>query len=209
MTIRASLCITGDAVFRERIEPKRHQQQTRAEEWFDSVNDECECPGEQCGTKFMNVLSNIRATPSVHFKDKDIRRKLERQLRKVRRTWSDDSAHWHQNSPTCDVVNMPRELLPLLGRNSNSSPNKWPYCSQSTIDDVKAMKYMRSSHSRPSCSKMSLTLQSRLQQYADSGQGSIAEAIVYNAYYWTGQLAHEPPSGPKSDAAKRRHSNIK
>eukprot|EP00953_Heterococcus_sp_UTEX-ZZ885_P005859 3626-Heterococcus_DN1.PRE.2 len=65
------------------------------------------------------------------------------------------------------------------------------------------MKHVRANANANGGAEMWQTLQSRLQQYADSGQGSIAEAIVYNAYYWTGQLAHEPPSGPKSEAAKR------
>jgi hypothetical protein len=33
------------------------------------------------------------------------------------------------------------------------------------------------------------------QHYASTGKGSIAEAIVVNAYWWTGQIAYEAPSG--------------
>eukprot|EP00953_Heterococcus_sp_UTEX-ZZ885_P005858 3626-Heterococcus_DN1.PRE.1 len=103
----------GDALLRERSEPKQHQLQTHAEEWCDSVNEECECGGEQCGSKFMHVLSNIRATPSDDLKSRVLAQKLDRHLRNIRRSWPDDSAHWHQDSPTCDLANMPKELLPL------------------------------------------------------------------------------------------------
>jgi hypothetical protein len=101
---------------------------------------------------------------------------------------------------------VPRELLPLLGANSKSSPNKWPYCSQSTTDDVKAMRFIRSKHSTASYTDMWRTLQSRLHTYATTGKGSIAEAIVHNDCYWKGELAYEVPSGKKSQALKRRYA---
>eukprot|EP00953_Heterococcus_sp_UTEX-ZZ885_P025259 13734-Heterococcus_DN1.PRE.1 len=51
------------------------------------------------------------------------------------------------------------------------------------------------------------TVQQRLEQYAATGAGTVAEAIVYNDYWWNGQLAHEEPSGGKSRAVKRRRSS--
>jgi hypothetical protein len=194
-------------LLRERIESKQHQQQTRAEKWCDSVNDECECPGEQCGTMYMNVLIKFRKTPLEDFNNEMLRQKFKDKLRNIKSKWPTYSVHWHQDSPTCDLANMLRELLPRVGGNGYPSPSKWPYCSQNTIDDVKAMRRIRSNHLTPSDNEMRQTLQDRSEEYADSGVGSIAEAILYNDCYWTGQLAHEPPSGPKAEAMKRRCSS--
>ena len=54
------------------------------------------------------------------------------------------------------------------------------------------MKYIRGHNGvTRGCAAMWQTLQPRLQQYAKTGKGSFAEAIVYNYYYWKGQVAHE------------------
>jgi hypothetical protein len=153
----------------------------------------------------MNVLNKFRETPLEDFKSEKIRLKFYDVLRYIRSKWPTDSVHWHQDSPTCDLAHMPRELLPRLGGNGYPSPDKWPYCSENTIDDVKAMRRIRSNYLAPS--NETWQLQDRLEEYADSGVGSIAEAIVYNDYYWTGQLAYERPSGNKSEAVKRRYSS--
>eukprot|EP00953_Heterococcus_sp_UTEX-ZZ885_P027138 14603-Heterococcus_DN1.PRE.2 len=185
----------GDALLRERSEPKQHQLQTHAEEYCGSVNDECECPGTQCGDVFKKALMELREISLEDCNSEIIRKKWNDLLRNMRPNWPDDSPHWHQDSPTCNLINMPREVLPRLRDQSYASPDKWPYCSQSIIDDVTAMRFIRVKAATPSAADMWQILQKRLKQYADSGTGSIAEAIVYNDCYWTGQLAHEPPSG--------------
>jgi hypothetical protein len=52
-------------------------------------------------------------------------------------------------------------------------------------------------------------LQSRLEGYAISGSGTIAEAVFTNDMYWQGQDAHEQPSGSRSEAAKAHQRAVK
>eukprot|EP00953_Heterococcus_sp_UTEX-ZZ885_P025258 13733-Heterococcus_DN1.PRE.1 len=66
---------------------------------------------------------------------------------------------------------------------------------------------IRSERLRAPYTAMWHTVQQRLEQYAATGAGTVAEAIVYNDYWWNGQLAHEEPSGGKSRAVKRRRSS--
>jgi hypothetical protein len=101
---------------------------------------------------------------------------------------------------------MPREVLPRLGHRNTMTPDKWPYLRQSTIDDISAMRYLRGQSASRYYGTLWQTLQQRLEQYATAGAGTVAEAIVTNDYWWTGQVAHEPPSGNRATAAHRRYN---
>jgi hypothetical protein len=89
---------------------------------------------------------------------------------------------------------MPRELLPRLSLVVKTRPNLWPHLTRTTIDDVRAMTYIRCQYSHDTKSTKWLTLKARLLQYAATGRGTIAEAIVYNDCYWDGELAYLPAS---------------
>jgi hypothetical protein len=205
-----SLCVTGGPVVLERTELKPSEaRQVHDDAWCARVDKECTCPGTKCGIMFKNALIKIRASPLEDLQDPTKAKKLKALMTSVKEKWPKNCPHLQQGSPTCDLVNMSRELLPRLGGRSYPSPDKWPYCDQSTIDDVRAMKYIRGHHAATGYAHMWQTLRTRLKQYADSGEGSIAEAIVYNAYCWTSQLAYEVPSDGRSEGAKRRESLIK
>jgi hypothetical protein len=135
------------------------------------------------------------------------RKRLCQRVRDVSYRWCPESKHYSKQSATCDHTHMPRELLPRMVRSRNIAPDKWPYLSQSTVNDVRAMRVVRSS-SGSSASGLTMwqQLQQRLQQYAATGAGTVAEAIVTNDNWWCCQVAHELPSGGKSKAMKRRYS---
>jgi hypothetical protein len=141
--------------------------------------------------------------------NKPLREQLNKGIRALKSCWRRNSKHYSNLSATCDHAHMPRELLPRLGANNTVMPDKLPYLTQSTINDVKAMRYIRSAHASRSYATMWATLQARLQQFATTGAGTVAEAIVANDYWWNGQLAHELPSGGRSKAMKRRYSKTK
>jgi hypothetical protein len=116
-------------------------------------------------------------------------------LREVNKRWSKSSST--HNTPTAAACNhelMPRELLPRIGHYTSYTPDTFPYVSQSDIDDVRAMRYIRGkANFAQHCTWQREgwhLLQARLQQYASTGKGSIAEAIVVNDYNWRGQIAH-------------------
>jgi hypothetical protein len=83
---------------------------------------------------------------------------------------------------------MPRELLPRLTRASEYTPSKFPYATQHTLNDVRAIRYARSkANAGKKRARHWSTLQVRLREYAATGRGTFAEAIVYNDCYWLGQ----------------------
>jgi hypothetical protein len=153
-----------------------------------------------CGDKYEAVLQRIRAPGAMSTPEQ--RKKLLQALINVRRPTASGVCHSSAASALCDHVHMPRELLPRLS--TYSSPQTFPYVSQAITDEVRAIRYLRSRHN--DMSMQWAVLQSRLQQYAATGAGTVAEAIVYNDYYWLGQVAHEEPSGARSQAAQRRLS---
>jgi hypothetical protein len=125
-------------------------------------------------------------------------------VRSINNRWRPESNHYSKQSATCDLVHMPKALLPRMASRCDALPEKWPYLSQSTIHDVYAMCYIRDSGaSSDQRTALWRTLQSRLKQYATTGAGTVAEAIVANDNWWN---CHNGRSGGKSKAKKRRHS---
>jgi hypothetical protein len=188
----------------ERTEPQTAQAKQAAEEqWFASLNSRCQCNGRvPCGDKYKAVLQRIRAPGAMSSNEQ--RRKLLQALNTMRRPSGAGVCHSSATSAACDHVRTPRELLPRL-YSSSSSVNTFPFVSQATADDVRAMRMIRSSHSiRPAWWAV---LQPRLQLYAATGAGTVAEAIVYNDCFWLGQVAHEEASGARAQAGQRRRSS--
>jgi hypothetical protein len=202
--VQSLLYCTGAPLI-ERTESQTAQAKHAAEEqWFAALNSKCKCNGRvPCGDKYKAVLQGIRSSGAMSSNEQ--RRKLLQTLNTIRRTSGASVCHSSAASAACDHVHMPRELLPRLGSRSTVSPDAFPYLSQTTIDDVRAMRLIRATHSKRALQWA--VLQSRLQQYASTGAGTIAEAIVYNDCYWLGQIAHEVPSGAESTGSLSRRNN--
>jgi hypothetical protein len=188
----------------ERTEPAAEAKHERYEQWYARVNAECDCnKAEKCGNKYKAIMQSIEAEGATS--NAQLRHRLNTSLSRLT-SWRTGSRHARKQSATCDHARMPRELLPRIRRSNTLSPDKWPYLSQSTINDVRAIRCIRSAHTTAPFSTMWETLQGRLQQHAATSAGSVAEAIVANDYWWNGQVAHEKPSGALSKAMKRRYS---
>jgi hypothetical protein len=96
--------------------------------------------------------------------------------------------------PALDLLCMPRELLPSVETVCSSSPEMWPYVKQPTVDAVKAMMLVHCTGEYEHHAQLQSawhTLEVRKKQYAKTGAGSVAEAIVYNGLYWRGELEHD------------------
>jgi hypothetical protein len=197
---------TDGALPVERTEPATAQAKHDQDElWYDLLNDECDCDlAVKCGDKYKTLVKKITAEGAMSTSQQ--RAKLHKAVYDCKRFWRADSKHYSKQSATCDHAHMPRELLPRLGRNNTVTPDEWPYLSQRIVNDVRAMRCIRSTQAIAHYSTMWRTLQPRLQQYATTGAGTVAEAIVTNYYWWSGQVAHEKPSDGISQARKRRHS---
>jgi hypothetical protein len=92
--------------------------------------------------------------------------------------------------PALDLLRMPRELLPSVETLCSSSPDMWPYVKRPTVDALKAMMLVHCTGRRKHKAQLQFarqTLQARMQQYAETGSGTVAEAIVYNEFYWRGE----------------------
>jgi hypothetical protein len=170
-------------------EQSRHEHDER---WLALLNSECNClVGKPCGDQLRVVLASIRAASNDDIQSKH----MYDALHDVRRRWSKDtSTHNSREAAACNYELMPRELLPRIRLYSANTSDAFPYVSQSVIDDVRAMRYIRStaniSHQTTWQRDGWQLLQARLQQYASTGKGSIAEAIVVNDCCWRGQVAH-------------------
>jgi hypothetical protein len=201
------LCAGGTLPI-ERTEPATAQAKAKQHElWYYLVNEECDCDtAQQCGDRYRSLVQKISAAASIS--NEQLLKRLNVSVRNLRRNcWSTKSTHYSKQSATCDHEHMPKELLPRL-RAKHMSPDKWPYVSQSTVNAVKAMRTIRSTaaSTQTSTTAMWLKLQPRLQQYDATGAGTVAEAIVSNDYWWSGQVAHEQPTKANSQAAKRGQS---
>jgi hypothetical protein len=191
----------------QRTEPATDQLKHESErKWFKALDKECNCSAKtKCGIAVKTLLAMIRTAAAQ--KQKAQLKNLGGSLSVLRRAWRQHSSnHNSGSSAACDYAAMPRELLPRLDRINSYSVDGYPHVSKSTIDDVRAMRFVRADRSSANRVKQWHTVQSRLLQYADTGAGTLAEAILYNDCYWKGQTAHEPPSGSKSEAAKRRRT---
>jgi hypothetical protein len=146
-----------------------------------------------------------RITAEGATSNKELRQKLLCAVYTVRRFWPINSKHSSKSSATCDLVHMPRELLPHVW--SRVIPDRWPYISESTISDVLVMRHIRHRHSQEHYRTLWATLQRRLLQYAGTGAGTVAETILCNHCWWNEEIAHEaPPLSSRSTAGKRRRA---
>eukprot|EP00953_Heterococcus_sp_UTEX-ZZ885_P010420 6082-Heterococcus_DN1.PRE.9 len=128
----------------ERTEPATAQaKHDQDEQWYARVNSECGCDrAEKCGYKYREIVQKAAAEGALSTLQQ--RKRVIGSMAHVRDCWSVDSKHYSKSSATCDHAHMPRELLPRLGPNSTVTPDKLPYLSQSSINDVRAVRYIRS-----------------------------------------------------------------
>jgi hypothetical protein len=193
----------------ERSEPFTEQsKQEHDERWLVVLRKECNCGSSTgCSDKLRALSASIR-TLDMSTAPIESRTQLCRAVDRARRAWQKASSkHSKRGAAACNLELMPRELLPRLRYYFKHTVDKYPYVPLSVVNDVRAMRYIRSHHN--SCSKDWQMLQARLQQYASTGKGSIAEAIVVNDCYWQNETAHAVPCGNTSQAAKRRHADRK
>jgi hypothetical protein len=206
----ATVC-TDETLPVERTEPATtHAKHDQYGLWYTRVNSECDCSTVEtkCGDKCRSVVQEIAAIADSNTAQQ--RRKLFKVLYNIQRNWHNaGSSHSSKTSATRDYAHMPRELLPRLGRSNLVTPAVWPHLSQSTLDDVKVMRHIRGKASTEKYQAKWQVLRQRLQQYAATGAGTVAEAIVANDCWWSGQVAHEKASGGHSLAMKRRNSKAK
>jgi hypothetical protein len=181
------------------------EQHEHDEKWIKLVNRECKCKGNtKCGDNLRKLLTDIRANGALSSPQSV--RKLQQKLEHVHRKWKVTSnSHNSSKAAACNYVMMPRELLPRVHSYSKQAPHAFPFVPQAVVNDVRAMRYIRSCRDKLPTGWRSV--QARLQQYASTGKGSVAEAIVVNDYWWGGQIAHDIPSGKKSQAVKRRNAS--
>jgi hypothetical protein len=190
-TVHATHAHTADGTAPvERTEPvDTPSKQLQEEQWYASVNSECECKHPvKCGDKYKEIVRARRAFGACSEQNvRDIRHLRRSLLFKLHR--DKPRCHFYAASPTCDMLHMPRELLPSVAVASHSSIDKWPYLTQATIDTLKAMAVVRY-YNRDECTQHLAsawrTMQVRMQQYAVSGAGTVAEAIVHNDCWWSG-----------------------
>jgi hypothetical protein len=180
----------------ERTEPAdTASKQLQEEQWYASVNAECRCKGNmRCGDRYREIVQERRAhgacCPNNIKRIKKLRHGLTVELHQQKAR-----CHNHAASPTRDLLRMPRELLPYLRVVCSASPLKWPFVSKAIARDAKAMTLVRCRHEHePLYAPMWQTMQARMQQYAETGSGTLAEAIVFNDCYWSVNAAHETPS---------------
>jgi hypothetical protein len=197
--------LTGYAPPVDRSEPMTEQEQREHDErWFKLVNRECKCKGNtKCGDWLREILVDIRADGALTTPQSI--KKLQAKLDHVYRKWKVTSnSHNSSKAAACNYSMMPRALLPRVRSYTTHTPHAFPFVPEAAVDDTRAMRYIRSS--RDNLRTGWRCLQARLQQYTSTGKGSIAEAIVVNDCWWSGQIAYEAPSGNKSQAVKRRHA---
>jgi hypothetical protein len=181
----------------------------REQQWYASVNSECHCEDSiKCGEKFRRIVQSRRAQLDTQSSSvtADHSESLTQALSAMTALWTASGgscSHFSQQSATCDLACMPRELLPLLNTmnlavsTSNTEQSKQPYVPQATLDDVRAITAVRcglGTKSKLSSAAQWRLVQARMQQYADSGSGTIAEAIVHNDCCWRGEHAYAAPS---------------
>jgi hypothetical protein len=188
----------------ERTEPATQKAQHDSDErWFTQLNTECKCRGStRCGDQLRELLAAVRAKGELELNAEC--KELSRTLRSVHSRWSGKrSKHNKRTAAACDHAHMPRELLPRVGYYCKMQPDVFPYVPQSVTDAVRAMRFIRSSGRQSSSSEGSdwQLLRARLQRYATTGTGTLAEAILVNDCCWRGEVAHEVPPKKQSTAA--------
>jgi hypothetical protein len=180
----------------ERTEPgDTPSKQLQEEQWYASVNSECRCKGNmRCGDRYREIVQERRALGPCCKNNLKRIKKLRHGLT-VELHQQKARCHNHAASPTRDLLRMPHELLPYLRVVCAASPMKWPFVTKATARDVKAMTLVCCRQEQEALyAPMWQTMQARMQQYAETGSGTLAEAIVYNDCYWSVKSAHETPS---------------
>jgi hypothetical protein len=181
----------------------------REQQWYASVNSECHCSDHiKCGDKFRQIVQSRRTQLATDAAAVTVYHSqcLTQQLHSMTALWTasgSNCSHLSQQSATCDLACMPRELLPLISNvnlvcsRSSTEQSKHPYISQATLDDVRAITAVRcglGTHKKLTSAARWMLVQARMQQYADTGSGTIAEAIVHNECCWRGEQAYALPS---------------
>jgi hypothetical protein len=185
-----------------------HVRRYLEQQWYEHVNRECTCIAtqeqqqgqqqqqQQCGDVCRHLLLEIRAefNPVLKINRPRLerlacRRQLQQRLHSLRCSWARSNCHSSRQSPTCDHLRMPTELLPRVSTVSTASQQQWPYLSQATVDDVRAITVLRSCTVRKKHKDWCETLRNRLCMHASTGRGTVAEAIVLNDCYWYGSTA--------------------
>jgi hypothetical protein len=175
----------------ERIEPRdAPSQQAQDWQWCVSVNRECRCPGGlHCGDRYWRILQARRALGPYSKQNRSSLKELRLKAHELhgKPFWEKPHCHFHLASPAQDVLYMPRELLPSV-ETVCTAPRRWPFLTRATIADVKAMTLVRYRHSgMQQLSSACHTMKARMQQYAETGRGTVAEAIMHNEFHWCRQ----------------------
>eukprot|EP00953_Heterococcus_sp_UTEX-ZZ885_P003546 2428-Heterococcus_DN1.PRE.2 len=213
VTQRANCKLSSDAPNKyipavERGEPSSQTKAVFEDSYYDFLNRECPRSSSdcKCGSQLKALITDIRAPGAMQTAAQ--RERLCSQLHDLRAHWAKTSSHSRKSAVACRHTVMPREALPRLVSPCSNSADGFPYIAQQTASDVRAMRAVRSRANGTTVDSARWdVLQQRLQQYAASGAGTIAEAIVCNDCYWLGQLAQEKPSGGKAKAAQNRQKN--
>jgi hypothetical protein len=165
-------------------------------QWYDRVNSECKCKEHvKCGYVYREIVQERRVQLATD-PSTDHSRHFTLRLGGLRARWkaAGNGCHYAKRSATRDLARMPRELLPLLSTVRDAKTSKYPYVPRATLDEVRAITATRCNESRKQNSSKWQLVQHRLQQYAQTGSGTIAEAIVHNDCSWRGELAYAVPS---------------
>jgi hypothetical protein len=197
---------TGYKPLVERSEPSLPAKAAFEDRYYELLNRECprSCSDDKCGSQLKALVTDVRAPGAMQ--SAEHRATLRTALRDIRAHWADTSSHSRKTAAACRHTVMPREALPRQSSaRSHTAADQFPYIARQTVRDVRAMRSVRSKANGNAKSRERWSvLQQRLQQYAASGAGTIAVAIVCNDCYWLGQVAREKPSGGKAKAAQNR-----
>jgi hypothetical protein len=181
---------------------------SKEEQWFELVTKECtSCrTRDKCCDKLKHVLNYVR-TPGNMDTVKQ-RQAMSATMHSVRLHWRDLGAHNFPEAAVCNYELMPRELLPRIGARTEPVPDMFPFLSQQTVDDLEAMRQARRCANKPTklAQQQWSVVSARLREYAESGAGSIAEAIMHNDCWWQQQVAHEAVK--TKQAAKRARKQL-
>jgi hypothetical protein len=189
----------------ERSEPSLQLKAVFEDNYYDLLNRECprSSSDSKCGSKLEAIITDIRAPSAMQTAAQ--RERLCLHLHDLRAHWAKTSSHSRRSAVACRHTVMPREALPRLYSPCSNSVDKFPYIAEQTASDVRAMRAVRSRTNGNAVDTAQWSvLQQQLEQYAATGAGTVAEAIVYNDCYWLGQTAHDKPSGGKAKAAQNR-----
>jgi hypothetical protein len=163
------------------------------DQWFALVTTECTSSRtrDKCCDKLKHILNYVR-TPGNMDSMKQ-RQAMSATMHSVHLHWRDLGAHNHPTAAVCNYELMPRELLPRLGPRTEPVPDMFPFLSQETLDDLEAMRQARRCANKPTklAQQQWKVVSARLKAYAESGAGSLAEAIMHNDCWWQQQVAHE------------------